>query len=283
MRARSRQVLSIGIIAVCIMGLVGCASVMKLTGGTSLPAPIGNPGVITLPTTFESVWYWPKERGLSLKAYSASGTLVISEDAIDFRAGDNSIQIPISSIRAIAWGKVGQDIANDWAIIEFASGDKLSTAYFKDGSKLGHGRRSDLIYATIKYAAVVRGGVKPNPGSFYSGWITKSNGGVSAEDGKLDLMISLSNKATTPIWANVMFSGPANAEDCKETVRLSPDENKWLFCAQDRIYPNATYSILIDIYLDENQQTIVDRNILEQTWDQADVAAIEEIRQEKIE
>lgn len=273
MLCRSSNALAAGVIAVTITALIGCASVAKLTGGVSPPAPIDNPGMINLPMTFESVWYRPVERGMSLKAYSASGTLVVGEDVIDFRGGDNSVRIPISDIRTIAWGKVGQDIWNDWAIVEFVEGDKSTGVCFKDGSRLGHGGDSDLIYAVIKYAAVVRGGVEPNPESFYSGWVDAHGGGVTGIDGKPNLTISLSNHAGVPVWVKVTFSIPRPAEACEETARLSPDQNKAFVCPQHRIHADSIYSIHVDVYIDEDLQNIVDRNKLEHIWSQHEVAA----------
>ena len=102
MHSSSNCTLVFGLIVMSTMALSGCASVAKLAGGTSPPAPIDNPGEIHLPKTFASVWYRSEEGGVSLIAYSASGTLVVGEEAIDFRAGDNSIHVPISDIRAIA-------------------------------------------------------------------------------------------------------------------------------------------------------------------------------------
>ena len=159
--------------------------------------------------------------------------------------------------------------------MEFYEAGKLKRVYFKDGSNLGHGQNSDLIYATIKYASVVRGGVKPNPESFYSGWVTARGGGVIGIEGKLALVITLSNKAPVPIWVNIVFSTPTPSDDCDETVLLRAGEDKGFRCTQDRLHTDELYSILVDVYLEQSHQNIVDRNILTQRWDQAQAAVFQ--------
>ena len=71
----------------------------------------------------------------------------------------------------------------------------------------------------------------------------------------------------------MVFDAPAPSEACKETVLLRPGDEKAFHCPQDRLQADSVYSILIDVYLDEGHQNIVDRNILTQKWDQAGVKA----------
>lgn len=260
--------------AICASTLVlaGCA-VQNLPGGAPESAQIDYPGEIILPKTFVSVWYRPGKSSFSPVAFSASGTLVVGEDAIDFRAGDNSMSIPVSSIQSIAWGKVGADFVNDWAIVRFDDGGQSTEVSFKDGSSLGHGEDSDLIYAAIKYAAVVRGGVRPNPESFHSGWVVAHGGGVIARDRKPSLVYYFSNKAPVPIWVSVTFSTPSPAYDCKITSSLAAGEKKEFLCPQDQMYADSLYSIHIDTYLDEVRTNMADRNIVTHRFSQAEVAA----------
>ena len=114
---------------------------------------IRNPGTITLPKTFEKVWFRDGAKGFSFKAYSASGRLVINERNIEFRAKKNSFDIPIRNITGIHWGKMRGDSINDWAFLVYEIDGIAKTGGFKDGHNLGHGKDADMIFSTIKYAA----------------------------------------------------------------------------------------------------------------------------------
>ena len=106
-------------------------------------------GDISLPMYFKKVWYRPAKLGFSLKAYSKSGSLRVSEDAIDFDSRKKKIHIPVSAIESIRYGRIGMDAANFWVTIKYTTSNEESIASFKDGSKLGHGPDTELIYATV--------------------------------------------------------------------------------------------------------------------------------------
>lgn len=105
---------------------------------------------MTLPKEYSVVWYRPGNRGMSFKAYTASGKLVIRETEIVFGEGSASIRIGIDEIHSLESGRMSADIVNDWVIVRF--GDPEKVAGFKDGSHLGLGRETNAIYQTIKAA-----------------------------------------------------------------------------------------------------------------------------------
>jgi hypothetical protein len=107
---------------------------------------------VKLPQTFEKVWYRPKNRGVSLKAYTHIGTLIIGKDALEFSCGKKQLTIPYSSILEVRWEKVGTDWINSWAVIRFDAQGSGGVAAFKDGKSLGWGGESDDIYRKLKQA-----------------------------------------------------------------------------------------------------------------------------------
>jgi hypothetical protein len=59
-----------------------------------------DPVARALPCTFETVWYRRADRGFSLKAYDASGTLTVAADTIAFRGGGRTLLIPARDVHA---------------------------------------------------------------------------------------------------------------------------------------------------------------------------------------
>lgn len=105
-----------------------------------------------LPQTFEKVWYRPKNKGASLKAYTHIGTLIIGKEALEFNCEKKQLTIPYSSILEVRWEKVGMDWVNSWAVIRFDAEGSKGFAAFKDGKSLGWGGESDDIYRKLKQA-----------------------------------------------------------------------------------------------------------------------------------
>ena len=140
-----------------------CGKVLRYTV-TYLPGPAGgtlislgpSPEVVRkgpdkvalpLPIAFEDVWYRAGDRGISLRAYSASGKLVVSEQRIAFGDGGDAFEIGAPEIKSVCWGKMAWDTANEWVIVRYGSPEKM--AGFKDGSRLGWGTGTPSIMSTL--------------------------------------------------------------------------------------------------------------------------------------
>lgn len=114
---------------------------------------------LPLPVTFEEVWYRAGDRGLSLRAYSASGKLVISEQRIAFGDGGDAFEIGAPEIKSVCWGKMAGDTYNEWVIVTYGSPEKI--AGFKDGSRLGWGTGTPSIMSALSSVLKKRSG-QPN-------------------------------------------------------------------------------------------------------------------------
>jgi hypothetical protein len=99
---------------------------------------------LPLPKMFEA-----GDRGLSLRAYSASGKLVVSEQRIAFGDSGDAFEIGVSEIKSVCWGKMAGDTYNEWVIVRYGSPEKM--AGFKDGSRLGWGTGTPSIMSTLSY------------------------------------------------------------------------------------------------------------------------------------
>jgi hypothetical protein len=109
----------------------------------------GAPGNV-LHKEFATVWYRPGDKGFSLQAYSASGKLMITETGLVFGEKNETLEIDAREIKSITWGKMPGDTYNEWAIVRYGEPEKV--AGFKDGSRLGWGTDTKLIYSTLKTA-----------------------------------------------------------------------------------------------------------------------------------
>jgi hypothetical protein len=140
---------------------------------TYLPSPVGgtlispslSPEVIRkgpdraalpLPVVFEDVWYRAGDRGPSLRAYSASGKLVISEQRIAFGDGGDAFEIDVTEIKSACWGKMEGDNFNEWVIVRYGGPEKM--AGFKDGSRLGWGTGTPSIMSALSSTLKKRSG-----------------------------------------------------------------------------------------------------------------------------
>lgn len=97
-----------------------------------------------------SGWY----RGTFL-AYQDVGSLTVSESKnhVEFRGNKFHLQIPLSDINRISFGKQGKDTINGWVRVEYNEG---KIAYFADGRFLGwHGHfgGTERIFETLIKAA----------------------------------------------------------------------------------------------------------------------------------
>ncbi len=223
---------------------------------------IRNPGIISLPKTFEKVWYRDGAKGFSFKAYSASGRLVINEQNIEFHAKKISFDIPVKNIKGIHWGQMRGDKYNDWAILIYEFDGIVRTNGFKDGRKLGNGKDADMIFSTIKYAAEVKGGMQPTVNtSFASGWVEITIGGLMAtENRQLALSLGLANKSNADLWVQVKIDTPESDVACDSVRKLTVTRATLFSCPQDTIIAERDYPIYVSVFTDEERSNLVEKS-----------------------
>lgn len=288
-----RKILVFGVVAVVLLSaLAGCATMTSLLVPAAPPTEIEYPGEITLPRTFEDVWYRPEDRESSLRAYSSSGILTVSDTQIAFHSGSDSIVVPVDRVQSLSWGKADADPVNDWATVRFSDGTSTTAALFRDGSSLGHGKSSDDIYSTLKYAAEVIGDVAPNPESFNSGWLNPNplglagaagqvpiTTGVNTLGGELTLEALFQNKAPGPVWVMTSFRPPSPLEQC-DVVHSVAAGAIWHFeCPQAELIASAPYLLLVSVYSDEGLRTLLEKNAFQFEWTENEVAETSELQE----
>lgn len=93
--------------------------------------------------TFNTIWYLSRENHVNemrLPAFDDVGQLIITKDLVKYQGKKyQKVEIPKSNVKFISMGKQGRDFVNNWVKIIYIQQDKVRTAFFADGSKLGYG------------------------------------------------------------------------------------------------------------------------------------------------
>ena len=122
--------------SVAAVTLVGCAAT-PFGGITADPN-------ISLPVTFDNVWYRTAKVRLLGLAYEASGVLTVREDSVEFSHQDGTVKISGRNIEKVTWGKLWPDVTNNWVIIHFAGSEPVAMAAFK-----GFGDVDRRLYSAV--------------------------------------------------------------------------------------------------------------------------------------
>lgn len=132
-------------ILVFLFGLVlaGCTTAIS-------PPPVGieTEKDVTLPLTVEKVWFRTEKVRLLGMAYEESGTITVTENAVEFTHEKEKVTFPRENIQKVVWGKLSPDITNDWVIVYYAGSGKNEVAAFK-GALFSGGGKDSKIYSAI--------------------------------------------------------------------------------------------------------------------------------------
>jgi len=249
---QAKAVLDYFLILILSISISSCA----ITNGSGLSPEQTTVRAVSgdsIPFRLEKAWYRKGNRGFTLLAYNAAGELTITEKRIKL----SELDIPVEAINTINWGKMGIDLINDWAIVDYGQPQKLIG--FKDGSLLGSGPDTDLIYSALKYIhEIVHGNAPSTNGPFVSAWLSVFMGGLMATaDEGLTLNLILSNISKSDIWAEVYFYD--KTIKCKNARRILVNENVQYSCGDIKIEGDVEYPIYIHVFTDEDKTVLVEK------------------------
>ena len=100
---------------------------------------------IALPTTFDRVWCRNNKKKLT-------GDLTISAEGLVLVGKKRTVSIDLDSILMVSLGKMGRDVDTDWAILTVGRPGATRIVGFRDGAKLGYGKRTPEIYEALRAA-----------------------------------------------------------------------------------------------------------------------------------
>ena len=129
-----------GIISTLVVLTLGCATT---------PAPIQ--GDVSLPQTFEQVWFRPTIARAGLAVMSDTGTLTVQNRSLEFVGKKDHVSIDVSDIHGVDFRKIGSDFINNWIVVEYGEEGSPSYAVFSSGKGLGWSGGSNKIFSTIQF------------------------------------------------------------------------------------------------------------------------------------
>ena len=134
-----------------------CAAILLFSALAGCTTAISPPPVgieverdVTLPLTVDKVWYRTEKVRLLGLAYEESGTVTVTENAIEFTHEKGTIKIAKANIQKIVWGKLSPDIINDWVVVHYMDSGRSAVAAFKGALFSGGGTDSKLDSAALQ-------------------------------------------------------------------------------------------------------------------------------------
>ena len=138
-------------ITTCLLGylcILGCATI---------PPRPQTP--ITLPISFEKIWFRPTIAKPGIQVMTDTGTVVVSTNGVTFTGEKGSVDIDYTTMQEVSFGKVGSDFINSWVTIKYHRGSVESYALFCGGKALGWGGSGDAaeIFQALESALQEKG------------------------------------------------------------------------------------------------------------------------------
>lgn len=173
---------------------------------------------IELPQTFDRVWYRGGKNG-EAGGKKRTGDLTITSDALEFSSPKEQAALPLDSIRAVSLGRITGDVDTDWIVVSVGPPGARRLVSFRDGAKLGFGKRTSKIHRTIREVLrQARAGPYDAPDGFETydalasqftlflpaGWTARHETSVEVEGRRL--------------WGRTVFSEPEAPVETKITL-----------------------------------------------------------------
>lgn len=129
-----------------------------LLSGCATPPPLAD-SPISLPMTFEKIWYRPTLEMSGFFVMTDTGTVTVKTNGIAFAGKTESREISYEKIQKISFGGVGSDFINNWVTIKYRDGEADLYALFSGGKVFGFGGGGDAarIFQTIRLALSQKG------------------------------------------------------------------------------------------------------------------------------
>jgi hypothetical protein len=128
---RKPWVVGVTLILLLTLLLSGCATTPTTTD-TDISAVN-----ISLPLSFEKVWYRPTLERPGFFVMADTGTLAVRVDGIDFRGDKDTKYVAYENMQRVSFGKVGSDFINNWVNIQYRDGQTESYILFSGGKSIG--------------------------------------------------------------------------------------------------------------------------------------------------
>jgi hypothetical protein len=149
MKSRIKLFAPLAPLALLCLLAVGCQTTARDT------RPLNSEDVdtsVTLPRTFENVWYRSDTQPENHIPYAAEGTLLVTGDVVTFTGTGASLSIATRDIRDVLWRTLNGDLQNEWAIIYYREGGTEKIVGFTPGDRYRFHTSSKELYSAIVMA-----------------------------------------------------------------------------------------------------------------------------------
>ena len=151
MPLRHRLVVAGPLAALLLLGLAGpgCQTTAKES------RPINSDDIdrsVTLPTTFEDVWYRPATNTDFAIPFTHSGTLTVSTDRLVFAFDGGALSVPVGAITAVSWRAMVGDRQNEWAAVTYLEGGAEQQVGFTAADGYRYKTSNKRLYSAIVLA-----------------------------------------------------------------------------------------------------------------------------------
>lgn len=137
---------------VLVQAVVLTFTTILLWGCASTP-PVAD-SQISLPVSFEQVWYRATLERPGLLVMTDTGTVTVGHSGLDFRSESQTQHVRYEDMQKVSFGKVGTDFLNNWVIITYRIGEADSYALLSGGKAEGWGSIgvADQIFQMVRVA-----------------------------------------------------------------------------------------------------------------------------------
>jgi len=128
-----------------------------ILGCAAAPPTLETP--VTLPVSFQKVWYLPTLAKPAIPVMANIGTVVVGTDGVSFFGKKGSVDIDYSVMQEVSFGKVGSDFIYKWVTIKYQRENLESYALFSGGKALGWGgsKVAAEIFRSLDFALQEKG------------------------------------------------------------------------------------------------------------------------------
>jgi len=139
------------------LGMIALTSLILLAGCATIPPTPDTQ--ISLPASFEKVWYRPTIGKPGIQVMTDTGTVTVRTNGVAFIGKKGTTEISYEDIQHVAFGKVGSDFINKWVTVIYREDNSDSYALFTGGSALGWGGGgvAARIFQSMRFALDQKG------------------------------------------------------------------------------------------------------------------------------
>lgn len=128
---------------------LGMLAVVSLTAAPPCAAGDFEEITVTLPVSFEKVWFKPRGAA-GLGKGKQAGLLTVTESGLEFTSKKTSHNLPWSRVEMLSHGPIASDPDTDWVVLTLSPvAGEYSFIGYRDGRKMGYAQDTTKIFMAV--------------------------------------------------------------------------------------------------------------------------------------